>query len=90
MNKSVFESFDYEKMAKDLEPTIESLKRRIEEIRGTHYSNVAEKADRICALETMLLEVDIERKELLKRAQRRKSGGEHGSYGVRDKVRGKE
>lgn len=73
MDKSVFESFDYEKMAEDLEPEIEKLKRNISALRKSPLSNGMDKSKRLCALEEMLMEAESQRRIFLKRAEERRT-----------------
>ena len=69
----VFVSFDYERMAKELEPEIERLKRNISALRQSPLSNGMDKSARLCALQEMLMEAESQRKIFLKRAEERRT-----------------
>lgn len=73
MENRIWESFDYRKMARDLEREITSLEARILKLRmeGCEEINAAA---RLYLLEDELCELHITRKHLLKKARRREIG----------------
>lgn len=73
MKHEIWESFDYQRMARELEREIASIEARIAVLRSKSEEEI-NAASRLYLLEDELSELHITRKLLLKKARRRSMG----------------